>query len=184
MIEDKAAEEAAIESLRTGKRAPIARLIRESARRLVHQAQDLEHFGGSAAHLAACAKLREAARSLYREADAQERADEDHGRSRRDRSLRHRSFERASRADKASQPPPPAPVPAHVMTSPARVTLDFVGDVPSSEPFRVYIVDKATVTASVALAGSPRSIGMGRNVRKSLTRPGVYVVDVTIDGAV
>lgn len=163
MIEDKAAEEAAIESLRTGKRAPIARLIRESARRLVHQAQDLEHFGGSAAHLAACAKLREAARSLYREADAQERADE---------------------ADKASQPPPPAPVPAHVMTSPARVTLDFVGDVPSSEPFRVYIVDKATVTASVALAGSPRSIGMGRNVRKSLTRPGVYVVDVTIDGAV
>lgn len=67
------AECAAIESSKS--HAPIARLLRESARKLVHQAQDLEHFGGRAAHMTACSKLREAARLLFREADAQEAAD-------------------------------------------------------------------------------------------------------------
>ena len=161
MTEDEAraeyeasAEYAAIESTRTQSHAPIARLLRESGRRLAHQAQDLEHFGGSAAHLAACAKLREAARSLYREADAQER------------------------------PAPPAP--ARAVASPARVTLDFVGEAPTSEPFRVYLVDKATVTANFALAhgGASQSVGMGQRVRESASRPGVRVVDVTISGSV
>jgi hypothetical protein len=73
---EASAEYAAIESTRTQSHAPIARLLRESGRRLVHQAQDLEHFGGRAAHLTACSRLREAARILFREADAQERADE------------------------------------------------------------------------------------------------------------
>lgn len=167
MTEDEAraeyeasAEYAAIESTRTQSHAPIARLLRESGRRLVHQAQDLEHFGGSAAHLAACAKLREAARSLYREADAQERP---------------------------ARPARPAPAaPARAVASPARVTLDFVGEAPTSEPFRVYLVDKATVTANFALAhgGASQSVGMGQRVRESASRPGVRVVDVTISGSV
>ena len=86
--------------------------------------------------------------------------------------------------DEADEAPSPTTTTARVVASPARVTLDFVGASPSTEPFSVYIVDKAAVTANPALAASDRSIGMGGNVRKSLTRPGVYVVDVTIDGAV